>query len=98
MTKTMSIRMDRDNYEFLAEISKEERSDLSKAVRDLVTRGRILLAVERYKKGEASLGRAAELAGLPVGQMMTILTEFGVESRIEDAEYLQSLHHLAKVW
>jgi predicted HTH domain antitoxin len=90
--------MDRDNYEFLAEISKEERSDLSKAVRDLVTRGRILLAVERYKKGEASLGKAAELAGLPVGQMMTILTEFGVESRIEDAEYLQSLHHLAKVW
>jgi len=98
MTKTMSIRMDRDNYEFLAEISKEERSDLSKTVRDLVTRGRILLAVERYKKGEASLGKAAELAGLPVGQMMTVLTEFGVESRIEDAEYLQSLHHLAKVW
>jgi hypothetical protein len=24
----MSIRMDRDNYEFLAEISKEERTDL----------------------------------------------------------------------
>jgi predicted HTH domain antitoxin len=98
MTKTMSIRMDRDNYEFLAEISKEERSDLSKAVRDLVTRGRLLLAVERYKKGEASLGRAAELAGLPVGQMMTILTEFGVESRIDDADYLQSLNNLAKVW
>jgi predicted HTH domain antitoxin len=98
MTKTMSIRMDRDNYEFLAEISKEERSDLSKAVRDLVTRGRILLAVERYKNGEASLGKAAELAGLPVGQMMTILTEFGVESRIEKEDYLQGLHNLAKVW
>ena len=98
MTKTMSIRMDRDNYEFLAEISKEERSDLSKAVRDLVTRGRILLAVERYRKGEASLGKAAELAGLPVGQMMTILTEFGVETRIEKEDYLQGLHNLAKVW
>jgi predicted HTH domain antitoxin len=98
MTKTMSIRMDRDNYEFLAEISKEERSDLSKAVRDLVTRGRILLAVERYKQGEASLGKAAELAGLPLGQMMTILTEFGVESRIEKEDYLQGLHNLAKVW
>lgn len=94
----MSIRMDRDNYEFLNEISKEERSDLSKAVRDLVSRGRILLAVERYKKGEASLGRAAELAGLPVGQMMTILTEFGVESRIEKEDYLQGLQNLAKVW
>ena len=83
MSKTMSIRMDRDNYEFLHKITKEERSDLSKAVRDLVTRGRILLAVERYKKGEASLGRAAELAGLALGQMITILTEFGVESRLE---------------
>ena len=37
MSKTMSIRVDRDNYEFLQEITKEERSDLSKAVRDLVT-------------------------------------------------------------
>ncbi len=98
MTKTMSIRMDRDNYEFLAEISKQERTDLSKAVRDLVTRGRILLAVERYKNGEASLGKAAELAGLPVGQMITILTEFAVESRIEKEDYLQGLHNLAKVW
>jgi len=98
MTKTMSIRMDRDNYEFLSEISKEERTDLSKAVRDLVTRGRVLLAVEKYKKGEASLGKAAELAGLPVGQMMTILTEFGVESRIEKEDYLQGLSNLAKAW
>ncbi len=98
MTKTMSIRMDRENYEFLAELSKEERSDLSKAVRDLVTRGRILLAVERYKKGEASLGKAAELAGLPVGQMMTILAEFGVESRIEKEDYLQGLRDLSKAW
>jgi len=98
MSKTMSIRMDRDNYEFLREITKEERSDLSKAVRDLVTRGRILLAVERYKKGEASLGRAAELAGLPLGQMITILTEFGVESRLEKNDYLQGLRNLHKVW
>lgn len=98
MSKTMSIRMDRDNYEFLSEITKQERSDLSKAVRDLVTRGRILLAVERYKKGEASLGKAAELAGLPLGQMMTILAEFGVESRLEKEDYLQGLQNLRKVW
>lgn len=98
MSKTMNIRMDRDNYEFLSEITREERSDLSKAVRDMVTRGRILLAVERYKKGEASLSKAAELAGLPLGQMMTILTEFGVGSRIEKEDYLQGLKNLQKVW
>lgn len=98
MSKTMSIRMDRDNYEFLREIRKEERSDLSKTVRDLVSRGRVLLAVERYKNGEASLGKAAELAGVPVGQMMTILSDFGVESRIEKEDYLQGLQNVAKIW
>ena len=98
MSKTMSVRMDRDNYDFLHEITKEEGSDLSKAVRDMVTRGRILLAVERYKKGEASLGRASELAGVPLGQMMTILAEFGVESKLEKEDYLQGLKNLQKVW
>jgi predicted HTH domain antitoxin len=97
MRKTMSVRMDRDNYQFLHEITKEEGSDLSKAVRDMVTRGRILLAVERYKRGEASLGRAAELAG-PLGQLMTILTEFGVEGRLEREGYLQGLKNLKEVW
>ena len=98
MTKTMSIRMDRENFEFLNELTKEQRSDLSKAVRDMVTRGRVLLAIERYKKGDASLGRAAELAGVPVGQMMTLLTEFGVQSRIEDEDYLQGLAAIRKAW
>ncbi|MEA2541261.1 MAG: hypothetical protein QOH35_2627 [Acidobacteriaceae bacterium] len=98
MTKTMSIRMDRDNYEFLNAISREERSDLSKAVRDLVTRGRVLLAVEKYRKGEASLGKAAQVAGLPVGQMMTLLGEFAVRAKIDQANYRQSLENLAKVW
>ena len=98
MSKTMSIRMDRENYDFLNELTKEQRSDFSKAVRDMVTRGRILLAVERYKQGEASLGRAAELAGVPLGQMMTILTEYGVESRIQDEDYLQGLEDLRNAW
>ena len=96
MTKTMSIRMDRDNYEFLSEFTREERTDLSKTVRELVTRGRVLLAIEKYRSGEASLGRAAELAGLPLGQMMTVLADFGVESRIEKEDYLQGLQDLRK--
>jgi len=98
MSKTMSIRMDRENFDFLSELTKEQKSDFSKAVRDMVTRGRILLAVERYKKGEASLGRAAELAGVPEGQMMTLLSEYGIESRIEREDYLRGLESLRKVW
>lgn len=98
MTKTLSIRMDRYNYEFLSEFTKEERSDLSKTIRELVSRGRVMLAIEKYRSGEASLGRAAELAGLPVGRMMTVLTDFGVESRLEKEDYLQGLENLRKTW
>ena len=89
MTKTMSIRMDRENLEFLNELTKEQKSDLSKAVRDMVTRGRLLLAVERYRGVKHLLGERRKLSGVAVGQMMTILTEFGVESRIRDEDYLR---------
>jgi len=94
----MSVRMDRENYDFLSRVTKEEKSDLSKAVRDMVTRGRTLLAVERYKKGDASLGKAAELAGVRVGRMITILAEFGVETRLEKDDYLQGLQNIKEAW
>jgi predicted HTH domain antitoxin len=67
-------------------------------VRDLVIRGRLLLAIEKYRDGEVSLGRAAELAGIPVGQMMTVLSEFGVESRIEKEDYFEGLQNLVKAF
>ena len=41
MTKTMSIRMDQDNFDFLNKLSKEESGDVSKAVRELVNKGRL---------------------------------------------------------
>ena len=64
----------------------------------MVTRGRVLLGVERYKQGESSLAKAAELAGVPVGRMMTLLTEFGIESRIEDDDYMHGLATIRKAW
>jgi len=98
MTKTMSIRMDRQNYEFISELSKEAKADLSKTVRELVYKGRVMLGVEKYKKGEVSLGRAANLAGLPVGQMINVLAEYGVKTNLGKEDYLESLEHLRRVW
>jgi predicted HTH domain antitoxin len=59
---------------------------------------RILLAVEKYRKDKASLGKAAGVAGLPVGQMMTVRGEFGIRSKIDQDDYRQSLANLTKVW
>ena len=98
MAKTMSVRMDEQNYEFLRGLSKDEKTDLSQAVRELVYKGRIMLAVERYRNRQASLGKAAELAGLPVGRMIEILSEYGVESNLEHQDYLKALQDLRKAW
>lgn len=98
MTKTMSIRMDKENFEFVSRLSKQEKGDISKTVRDLVYKGRVMLAIETYKNGEASLGKAAELAGLSVGDMMTTLEQYGVKSNLEVEDYLEGLENLKKVW
>src|SRR5271170_6514355 len=41
---------------------------------------------------------AAEHVSLSVAQMMAILTEFAVENRIEDHDYIQSLYYIPKLW
>jgi len=64
----------------------------------MVTGLRLLSSVELFRSGAVSLGRAAEVAGVTVGQMMTILTELGVENRIQDTDYRQGLESVRKAW
>jgi predicted HTH domain antitoxin len=90
--------MDEENYAFLKQWAKAGKEDLSKAVREVVDKGRVMLAIEKYKAGEASLGRAAEIAGLPVGQIITVLAEYGVDSNLEKEDYLKGFEHLKEVW
>ena len=96
MARTMSVRMDEENHAFLRRLSREEKGDLSSAVRELVDKGRVMLGVERYRQGKASLGRAAELAGVRVGEMMEILEGFGIESNVDRDDYLRGLENLRR--
>ncbi len=56
-----------ENFEFLNQLTKEQRSDLSNMVRDMVTRGRVLLAVERYKKGRSLARQSCRACWSPSG-------------------------------
>ena len=57
-----------------------------------------MLAVERYRHGAASLGMAAELAGIPVGAMMGVLADYGVKANLDKEDYRQGLENLRKAW
>jgi len=90
--------MDDENYAFLTRWAAAEKEDLSKAVRDLVGRGRILLAVERYRAGKASLGKAAEIAGLSISETIDLLNYYGVPANLDIEDYLQSIENLKQAW
>ena len=75
-----------------------ERGEENSGVVGNVYKGRVMLAIEKYKNGEASLGKAAELAGLSVGDMMTTLEQYGVKSNLEVEDYLEGLDNLKKAW
>jgi len=97
-TKTLSIRVNEDDYRFLSTLAKEEREDVSKTVRELVDLGRVMLAIEKYKKSEASIEKAARIAGVSISRMMDIFKEHGVEANIEYEDYLKGLKRLREVW
>ncbi|MGZ3604177.1 MAG: UPF0175 family protein [Thermodesulfobacteriota bacterium] len=96
--KTISVRMDDEEYRFLSVLAKEEREDVSKKVRELVDLGRVMLAIEKYKKSEASIQRAARIAGVSVSKMMDILREHNVEMNLDHEDYLKGLNSLRKTW
>jgi predicted HTH domain antitoxin len=97
-TKTLSIRINDDDFKFLSSRAKEERGDMSTAVRELVDLGRTMLAVDKYRKKEVSLERAARLAGVSLSKMMDLLAEYGVEANLEYEDYLKGLKTIRKVW
>ena len=96
--KTLSIRMDADDYSTLSRLAEEEGSDLSSAARDLLTRGRVMLAIERHAEGSVSLGRAAELAGLAISRFMDVLAQHGVPANLDEDDYRESLSFVRQVW
>ena len=51
--------MDEENYDFLKKLSNEEHGDVSKAVRELVNKGRIMLACISHHPTVEARHRAA---------------------------------------
>jgi predicted HTH domain antitoxin len=91
-TKTLSIRIDEDDYRFLATMAEEEKDDVSKTVRELVELGRLHLAMDKYRSSEASLEKSACIAGVSVSRMMDLLRDFGIEANLELEDYRASLN------
>ena len=92
---TISIRFDDvKELDSLSQLLKETRSEL---LRELVEKGRTLKAVELYKDKKASLGLAARIAGVPIGEFIDILAEYKIQFNIELEDAKTALEHAEKL-
>lgn len=97
MQKVLSVRLEKDDLDFLKSEAKEEKVEKAKVLRELVGKGRLQLAIEQYKQGRISIGRAAEKAGITISEMMDKLAELRVPSKITLEQHLQGLKNLEEV-
>jgi predicted HTH domain antitoxin len=82
MAETVSGRLPPDLLRGLDRLGKASGRSRSDVLREVVERGLaaalLEMALEAYRRREASLGRAAEMAGLPVTQFIDELRQAGI--------------------
>ena len=89
MENVLTIRLPKEDLEIVNQISIKNKKDRSTTIRELVEQGKIYFAITQYKEGKISIGKAAEIAGLNISEMIDLLEKLGIESNIELEDYLE---------
>lgn len=94
----MSFRLSAEIRSMLDDLAGEESKDRSELVRELLTVGlkekKIQKAIELYKRGKATLWKAARTADISIWKMMEILRERGIEAQYGVKELEEDLKAL----
>jgi predicted HTH domain antitoxin len=87
---TVSVRLSEDANEELETVTELLESDKSTTIRKALGEGLATLrerhAVERYQSGDASVGEAARLAGLSVGEWLELAHERGLTTQLDETD------------
>ena len=66
-------------------------------LRELIVNGRLMLAIKLYKEKKISIGKASELAGISISEMIDTLSKFGLSSNISSEDFKESLRTARKL-
>ncbi len=82
MEAIITTRIPADAAEAIQFFTKQEHLDRSTLVRQLLLSAleekKIEYALQKYKEGEITIGKAAELAGVPLRKMMRLASAKGI--------------------
>jgi len=97
-TQQVNLRLETDLVEALEQVAREESLDRSTVVRRLLKasleRWRLERALQGYQRGELSLGRAAEEAGLSQWELLDAIREAGIAYPLSAGEVEDRLESL----
>lgn len=98
--EVVSVRLEEEILRYAEQKAKEEKIPKSAALRKLLALGleydKLRKAIELYRDRKVSLGKAAEIAGIPVTQMMDWAVRFGVKGNVTLEDYRAGLEHARK--
>ena len=81
--KTVTTRIPEDDEEALAELEEEMSADRSEVLRRLIRQGlddwRTQRALDQLREHRITLRKAAELADISYGEMLTLAAEEGID-------------------
>jgi len=97
-TEQINIRLDSDVVSALERVAREESSDRATVIRRLLEgslhQWEVDRAVESYRRGEASLGRAAEEAGLTQWELLDLIKQSRVAYPLDAEDVSARLNEL----
>ena len=96
MGKVISVRINKRLEEIITKFSEEQQHEQSEIIRDLIKNGSVYLAIKGYAKGKYSIGKAANLANIPLSELMDLISDLGIKSKISKAEILKGYENLKK--
>ncbi len=98
--EVVSVRLEEEILKYAEQKAKEEKIPKSAALRKLLALGleydKLKKAIELYRDKKVSLGKAAEIANMPVTQMMDWVVRFGVKGNVALEDYKAGLEHARK--
>jgi len=83
MAETVSVRIDKTELKEINEISKAEKKTKSHVLREVLEKGikekKLEIALEKFRKNEATAWKAARMAGIPLTVFLDILVQRGID-------------------
>jgi len=101
-TELISARFQIEDTKIIEDRARDEKTDKTTALKRIFALGakqyKINKAVKQYQEGKISIGKAAQMAGITLWEIMDKLKEKNIPNPLGKEEYLEGLKNLEKVW